>query len=183
MTGWGSTVAGASPLRLRPIRPEDAAFLLEVYGSTRAEELDLTDWDTAARAAFVQMQFTAQHTHYTTHYPDARYEIVTLGGADIGRLYVRRTDSDIVLMDIALLPAYRNRGLGSRILQTLLDEASAARRAVTLHVEANNPRARAWYERYGFVEVSSSGVHTLMRRDAGSRLRSDRALSQTPPRK
>jgi ribosomal protein S18 acetylase RimI-like enzyme len=111
------------------------------------------------------MQFTAQRTHYTTHYPDARYEIVTLDGADIGRLYVRRTRSDIVLMDIALLPAYRNRGLGSQILQTLLDEASAARRAVTLHVEANNPRARAWYERYGFVEVSSSGVHTFMRRD------------------
>ena len=126
MTGRGPTVAGGSRLRLRPIRPEDAAFLLEVYGSTRAEELDLTDWDTAARAAFVQMQFTAQHTHYTTHYPDARYEIITLDGADIGRLYVRRTDPDIVLMDIALLPAFRNRGFGSRILQTLLDEASAA---------------------------------------------------------
>ena len=83
-------------------------------------------------------------------------------------MYVRRTDSDIVLMDIALLPAFRNRGLGSRILQTLLDEASAARRAVTLHVEANNPRARAWDERHGFVEVSASGVHTFMRRDPTS---------------
>ena len=114
------------------------------------------------------MQFTAQRTHYATHYPDAGYKIITLDGADIGRLYVRRTDSDIVLMDIALLPAFRNRGLGSRILQTLLDEASAARLAVTLHVEANNPRARAWYERHGFVEVSSSGVHTFMRRDPTS---------------
>jgi ribosomal protein S18 acetylase RimI-like enzyme len=165
MAGWDSTAAGGSRLRLRPIRSEDAAFLLEVYGSTRAEELDLTDWDTAARATFVQMQFTAQHVHYTTHYPDARYEIITLDGADIGRLYVRRTRSDIELMDIALLPAYRNRGLGSQILQTLLDEASAAGHAVTLYVEANNPCARAWYERHGFVEVSSSSVHTFMRRD------------------
>jgi ribosomal protein S18 acetylase RimI-like enzyme len=159
------TAAGGSRLRRRPIQPEDTAFLLEVYASTRAEELDLTDWDTAARAAFVEMQFAAQHTHYTTHYPDAQYEIITFDGADVGRLYVRRTDPDIVLMDIALLPACRNRGLGSRILQTLLDEASATGRAVTLHVEANNPRARAWYERHGFVEVSASSVHTLMRHD------------------
>jgi ribosomal protein S18 acetylase RimI-like enzyme len=166
LTDSNSTAAGGPRLRLRPIRPEDTAFLLDVYASTRAGELDLTDWDAAARAAFVQMQFGAQHTHYTTHYPDAQYEIITLDGVDIGRLYVRRTDADIVLMDIALLPAYRNQGLGSRILHSLLDEASAARRAVTLHVEANNPRARAWYERLGFVEVSSSGVHTFMRRDA-----------------
>jgi len=165
LTDSNSTAAGGPSLRLRPIQPGDTAFLLDVYASTRAEELDLTDWDAARRAAFVQMQFTAQQTHYATHYPEAQYEIITLDGADIGRLYVRRTDADIVLMDIALLPAHRSRGLGSRILQTLLDEASAAGRAVTLHVEVNNPRARGWYERFGFVEVSASGVHTFMRRD------------------
>jgi ribosomal protein S18 acetylase RimI-like enzyme len=178
MTGWDSIVAGGSRLRLRPIQPEDTAFLLDVYRSTRAEELDLTDWDSTSRAAFVQMQFTAQQTHYTTQYPDARYEIITLDGADIGRLYVRRTRSETVLMDIALLPAYRNRGLGSLMLQTLLDEASAARRAVTLHVEANNPRARAWYERHGFVEVSSSDVHTFMRRDPTPQNRAHRTSPQ-----
>jgi ribosomal protein S18 acetylase RimI-like enzyme len=67
--------------------------------------------------------------------------------------------------DIALLPAFRDRGFGSRIPQALLEEASAADRTVTLHVEANNPRAHAWYKRFGFVDVRSSGVHTLMRRD------------------
>ncbi len=167
MTDSNSTAAGGPGLRLRPIQPGDAAFLLDLYASTptRAEELDLTDWDAAARAAFVQMQFAAQQTHYTTHYPEAQYEIITLDGADIGRLYVRRSDPDIVLMDIALRPAHRGRGFGSRILRTLLDEAFAAGRAVTLHVEVNNPRARDWYERFGFVEVSASGVHTFMRRD------------------
>jgi ribosomal protein S18 acetylase RimI-like enzyme len=152
-------------LRLRATTSEDLPFLRQLYASTRVEELDLTDWDAATRAEFVEMQFKAQHTHYTTHFPDAQYDIVELEGVDIGRLYVRRSERDIVLMDIALLPAYRSAGIGSELLRALLDEASAARRAVVLHVEANNPRAHDWYRRFGFVDVSSSGVHTLMRRD------------------
>ena len=71
-------------------------------------------------------------------------------------------------MDIALLPAYPEPGTRQPYSSdTSRRGASAARRAVTLHVEANSLRARAWYERYGFVEVSSSGVHTFMRRDSG----------------
>jgi ribosomal protein S18 acetylase RimI-like enzyme len=164
MTSSVSIEAGGTRLQLRPVRPEDAAFLLDVYSSTRADELELTTWDAARRGTFVQMQFTAQHTHYTAHYPDAQYDIIELDGEGIGRLYVRRTEDELVLMDIALLPAFRSRGFGSHILQVLLDEASSTCRAVTLHVEANNPRAHAWYRRFGFVEVSASGVHTLMRR-------------------
>ena len=80
MTSSVSIGAGGARLRLRPVRPEDAAFLLDVYSSTRAEELELTNWDAPTRATFVQMQFTAQHTHYTTHYPDAQYDIIELDG-------------------------------------------------------------------------------------------------------
>jgi ribosomal protein S18 acetylase RimI-like enzyme len=165
MKGWNGLEAGGTHLRIRPVQAGDAAFLLDLYASTREEELNLTGWDVPTRAAFVQMQFRAQHTHYSTHYPNAQHDIVELDGEAIGRIYIDRTEPDIILMDIALLPAFRDRGFGSKILQALLDEASAARRAVTLHVEANNPRAHALYKRFGFVDISSSGMHTLMRRD------------------
>lgn len=165
MTVRISIEAGAMCLQLRPVRPEDAPFLLNLYASTREDELNLTNWDESTRAAFVQMQFTAQNTHYSRHYPDAQHDIIELDGEGIGRLYVRRSEPEIVLMDIALLPAFRDRGFGSRILQALLNEAASANRAVCLHVEVNNPRAHAWYKRFGFIDVSSSGVHTLLRRD------------------
>ncbi|HEX3701819.1 MAG TPA: GNAT family N-acetyltransferase [Vicinamibacterales bacterium] len=159
------TARESGRLRLRTTTSGDLPFLLRLYASTRVEELDLTDWDAATRAAFVEMQFRAQRTHYLTHFPDAQCDVVELEGIDIGRLYVRRSGSDIVLMDIALLPAYRSAGIGSELLRALLNEASSSGRAVVLHVEANNPRAHDWYQRSGFVDVSSSGVHTLMRRD------------------
>jgi len=162
MTASAAAAAGTR-LRLRTMSAEDIPFLRSLYASTRADELALTNWDDAMRATFVEMQFRAQHTHYTTHYPEAQYDIVQLDEVDVGRLYVRRGADEIVLMDIALLPEYRNRGLGSELLRALLEEASASKRPVTLHVEVNNPRALAWYRRFGFVEVSASDVHTFMR--------------------
>lgn len=161
--GSAATQSTGTRVVRRAMAPEDVGFLLRLYESTRSEELDLTGWDAATRRAFVEMQFRAQHTHYTTHFPDAAYEILEIDGAPIGRLYVRRDGADIVLMDIALLPPYRNAGIGSELVRTLLDEASAERRAVALHVEVNNPRAHRWYRRFGFVDISSSGVHTYMR--------------------
>ena len=53
-------------LSLRETRPTDRPFLLAVYGSTRADELALVDWDAPTRAAFLQMQFDAQDRHYRT---------------------------------------------------------------------------------------------------------------------
>ena len=165
MGSTAPTPGAGTRIRRRPMTVDDAGFLLRLYQSTRAEELDLTDWDAATRTAFVEMQFRAQHTYYTAHFPDAAFDIIELDGVSIGRMYVRRDGSDIVLMDIALLPEFRNAGLGSALLRDLLDGAKASGRAVTLHVEANNPRAHRWYRRFGFVDVSSSGVHTYMRRE------------------
>lgn len=150
------------------MREEDASFLVYLYGTTREDELNQTDWDAETRTRFVQMQFAAQHQHYTTHFPDAAYDTVLLGAQAIGRLYVRRSESDIDLMDIAILPEFRGRGIGSRLLQALIDEAVATGRTVTLFVEVNNPRAREWYRRFGFVDVNFSGMHTEMRLDPKS---------------
>lgn len=150
--------------QLRPERADDVAFLFDLYGATRTEELALTGWDAVARSAFLNMQFSAQRHHYLTHYPDAQFDIIELDGLRIGRVYVRRTADDISLMDIAFLPDYRNRGLGSQILRSLIAESVATVRPITLHVETNNPHARRWYMRLGFVDVRTEGIHILMRR-------------------
>ncbi len=64
-------------------------------------------------------------------------------------------------MDIALLPEHRGRGIGTRLVQDVLDEARASGRSVSLHVEETNP-AKRLYERMGFVDVEDRGVYILM---------------------
>ena len=103
---------GTAGVRLRPIGPEDQAFLYEVYASTRADEMARLDWHEAQKRAFLRMQFEAQHKDYTARYRGARFDIMELDGEPIGRLYVDRRKGEIHVIDIALLPAYRGRGIG-----------------------------------------------------------------------
>jgi GNAT superfamily N-acetyltransferase len=82
---------------LRPAGPEDAPFLLEVYGSVRSGELAATDWTDSQKAQFV--------------------DVIVLDGQPVGRLYVARWSDEVRIVDIALLPAYCNRGLGTTLLR------------------------------------------------------------------
>jgi ribosomal protein S18 acetylase RimI-like enzyme len=66
-------------------------------------------------------------------------------------------------MDIALAPAYRGRGIGSGLLRSLIAEAQASARKLSIHVESNNP-ARRLYERLGFRVAGEHGVYVLLER-------------------
>jgi len=146
---------------LRSVREADLPFLQTVYASTREDELAAVDWGDEQKQAFVAMQFDAQHRHYAEHYPGAEYLIIEQHGRPVGRLYVDRRPYEIRLMDIALLPEHRGRGLGSRLIAMLLDEARAAGHVVRIHVEQFNPALRL-YERLGFRRIEERGVYWLM---------------------
>jgi ribosomal protein S18 acetylase RimI-like enzyme len=146
---------------LRPIAAHDDAFLCALYGGTRADEMALLDWSAKEKNAFLRMQFDAQHRHYQTHFPNAAFWIIELEGEPIGRLYVDRRVDEIRLIDVALLPVYRNRGLGSALMRELLDEATSAGKSVRLHVESFNPAHRL-YTRLGFCKLDSNGVYEFM---------------------
>ena len=158
----GATRAGVA---LQPVRPEDGAFLFEVYASTRAEELSLTGWKEQQRETFLRMQFQAQDKHYRENYPGAELQIILVDGGRAGRLYVHRRANEIRIMDIALLPAYRRHGIGTRLLEEILSEAAQSGKNVTIHVEVFNP-ALSWYERLGFKKIAANGPYHLMERAA-----------------
>jgi ribosomal protein S18 acetylase RimI-like enzyme len=147
---------------LRPAGPEDEEFLYRVYASTRVEELSVTGWDATTTNAFLTQQFRAQHEHYVTNYEGASYDVILVGGERAGRLYVARWPGEIRVMDIALLPEYRRRGIGRHLLTELLADAAGAGKEVTIHVERQNP-ALQLYRRLGFEEVEDRGVYVLLR--------------------
>jgi ribosomal protein S18 acetylase RimI-like enzyme len=147
----------------RAATPSDREFLLAVYASTRADELAQVPWDEETKRAFVAQQFVAQDTDYRRNYPNASFDVILAGGEPAGRLYVDRRDAEIHILDIALLPAFRGRGIGTAFLRQLMEEADTAGKPLTIHVELNNP-ARRLYERLGFGEVEQGGVYALMRR-------------------
>lgn len=154
-------------LELRPVSATDEEFLFRVYASTRVEELAQVNWNDAQREHFLRMQFVAQTQHYTTQYPGAVFQVVLAAGQPAGRLYVHRRPEEIRIMDIALLPEFRQRGLGTVLLKELLEEGARTNRCVSIHVEIFNP-ARHWYERLGFRPVAENGVYLLMEWRSGA---------------
>ncbi|MEO8054402.1 MAG: GNAT family N-acetyltransferase [Acidobacteriota bacterium] len=146
---------------LRPIRPEDRDLLCRIYGSTRTEELAPVPWTDEQKAAFIRQQFDAQTAYWDEQYPEAERSIIEIDGAPAGRFYVQRWPMEFRLVDIALLPEFRGRGLGTELIQGLFSEATRAGRAVTIHVEIFNP-ARALYERLGFTSRGEQGMYVLM---------------------
>lgn len=159
--------AAGAGLTFRTITDADLPLLARVYASTRTEELAPLPWSDAEKAAFLDMQFRAQHAHYQNYYRAALWLVVMHEGQDIGRLYLDRTPVEHCIIDIALLPAHRGRGLGEPLLRDLLDEAGAAGKPVAIHVEKNNPAMRL-YRRLGFKTEEDKGVYDLMRWTATS---------------
>jgi ribosomal protein S18 acetylase RimI-like enzyme len=67
---------------------------------------------------------------------------------------------------IAVLPAYRNQGIGTKLLTQIIEFAGSLFPAISLSVRSHS-RAIEWYERMGFVKVNGSEI---INRTGGSSL-------------
>lgn len=156
-------------VRLRPETEADGPFLARLYASTRAEEMRRVPWSDEEKAQFLDWQFQAQHRHYREHYPDCSFQVIERQGEEgeaepIGRLYLDEWDDELRLVDVALLPEARGFGIGTALLRGIQTRGRAVGKAVSIHVEHNNP-ALSLYRRLGFRHVDSNGVYHLMRWD------------------
>jgi ribosomal protein S18 acetylase RimI-like enzyme len=147
-------------LSLRPITPDDEAFLMELYASART---DVQAWISGdkEKAVFLEMQYRVQDQYFRSQHPGADYSLIQSGKRNIGRLYTAKTDREIRVLDITLLPEYRNRGIGGSVISGTLEEAKNAHLPVRLMVERFN-QARTLYERMGFQIIEDAGTHYHM---------------------
>jgi ribosomal protein S18 acetylase RimI-like enzyme len=151
-------------LRFHRVAEADLAFVYAIYSQVRAVELAPVPWPQGAKDAFLAEQAALQHRHYVTNYPGADLLVIEDATGPIGRVYVYRVPAEIRIMDIALMPDWRNRGIGTRLLNEILDEARATGSRVTLHVEPDNPAQRL-YRRLGFRLIEHRGVYDFLGRD------------------
>jgi len=146
---------------LRPARPDDEVFLLELYCTTRRDELGAWGVGGAQVDALLKMQFAARQRHYEIAFPGAEHQIILCDDQQAGRILVYRSDLEIRLVDVALLPEHRGRGAGAWLLENLMAESRATAKPVTLHVDKLS-RAAHLYQRLGFVVTADTGADYKM---------------------
>ena len=148
-------------IALRPAQEDDLLLLRRIYASTRQQELATAGWSDAQREWFVGMQFDLQVRAFAQAHPEANWQVVVCDDQPVGRLIVDRSAISVRLVDIALLPDYRNAGIGSEMLRRLQDEATLAGKPIVLHVASSNP-ARTLYQRLGFFVSAWDDVYLEM---------------------
>jgi ribosomal protein S18 acetylase RimI-like enzyme len=158
------TVASSAPpdipspagvVRLRPECEEDRDFRYQLFCDSRQPEFALV----LPPDVFQQLmahQFQAQTVSYRAQFPQARFDIIELDGRPIGRIVVDRPGDRLHLIDQAIVPEMRGRGIGTAIMRALMDEAAARRVPVTLEAASSNDPSMRLYLRLGFVPTETA---------------------------
>jgi len=154
--------AAAFEIDYRLEEDSDRAFLAALYASTREAEFASLGMPAEALIGFLEQQHHAQHRHFRLVYPEAEWLIVEQNGQRIGRLYLIESVEHAHVIDIALQPSSRGRGIGTAILTDLIEQAHARRKPVRLSVASANQAAIRLYGRLGFERVEENGLHELM---------------------
>jgi RimJ/RimL family protein N-acetyltransferase len=153
------TIVIPSPMgdvHLRPERPEDRTFRLRLFSESRPPEWYQVTLAPAVREEIMAMQFEAQTTTYAARFPKARFDIIELDGEPVGRIVVNRPGVMVHIVDHAIVPHLRNRGIGTAIMRALMAEATEGCIPLRLKVaDANDPSLKL-YLRLGFKPIETA---------------------------
>ncbi len=155
----GGTGDPAIRVETRKMTPADEDFIFRVYCSTRDDLELIPGIDLQLKTALLQMQFRAHHLPLLQAYPDAEFSVILVDDEPAGRLYLLRRENAYHVLSISLLPEYRSRGVGARLLRDFMAEAEKARRPVRIQAAWHNAAARALYESLGFRVTEDTGLY------------------------
>jgi GNAT superfamily N-acetyltransferase len=145
-------------LTLRPARDneDDAAFLFALFAATRAAEMRAMPIDAKAKDFLLRVQHRSMTETYRREYPNARWEVIELDGAPVGRLVTDVGNACVTYVDIAILPEAQRRGLARRIMLEALEEPRRLGLPAQVSVLMQNVASLRLCERVGFVRVEES---------------------------
>lgn len=78
----------------------------------------------------------------------------------VGKIRVDREDGQAWIYGFSILPEYRGKGIGRKVLLRVIKEQSAAGHSVHLEVETKNDHALGLYESVGFKVVDAQDYYT-----------------------
>jgi predicted GNAT family N-acyltransferase len=100
------------------------------------------------RKVFVDEERIDPNLEYD-HEEDAHHYLLLLGRKALATARWRETEKGIKLERFAVLPEFRNRGLGGIILKEMINDVVPLGKTIYLHSQL---RAVPFYERHGFVK-------------------------------
>lgn len=146
-------------IRTRIATQNEDEFLFEVYASSRIEEIASWKWADKENLNFLQIQYQCQKNYYALQYPNLETKIILFENEKIGKLLLADLVDRLVIVDLALLLKYQNIGIGTEVLQRIVERARNSNQNIELSVLRSNERAKRLYERMGFQVINYSELY------------------------
>jgi ribosomal protein S18 acetylase RimI-like enzyme len=145
-------------VHLRCAGREDDALLFALFAADKAAEFAAIGLPEEQYRPLLEMQYRGRAMTHSVRYPEAEDWIVCApDGTAIGGYLLAKTSREARLMDLAVLPQWRGRGIGTRVLLELMRQSAMARVPLRLQVMKGN-RAVRLYARLGFRVVDEDEI-------------------------
>jgi GNAT superfamily N-acetyltransferase len=142
-----------SLIKLIPAADTHHEFSYEVKKAAEGEYIkQMWGWDE-------QIQRDFHSLAWQQHKPD----IIMYGETPIGTIATTESEDGIEIRQFFILPEYQNKGIGTHLLQSILDRADRLGRVARLAFLANNP-VKSLYIRNGFQMVRTEDTFCYMER-------------------
>jgi GNAT superfamily N-acetyltransferase len=125
--------------------------------SQRAATWDDVEWlepfyESVMRPYYVELNLFWDSTKFREYFNPESTKIIQADGVDIGMLQVQNRPDCIYLGDIQIQSEYRNRGIGTSLIESVIRLATITNKPARLRVLRGNP-AKQLYLRLGFKQV------------------------------
>jgi ribosomal protein S18 acetylase RimI-like enzyme len=98
---------------------------------------------------------------YKNEFAPSDIQVIYFGGNPVGRLRLVRGE-DLYVGGLQILPEYRGKGIGTAILEVLIQESEETHKTIRLEVFHDNVSALNLYEMLGFKVVDSNVTQKIM---------------------
>lgn len=143
---------------LQSMQAENEAEVFEIFKACRQDLNWISNFSAGDREYFLWQQFEIEKKQYALFYPQAKFYLIYYKQKAIGRLYLTYTANDIRILDIGLLTDYRSMGIGSQVIQHLIQYALQNRQSLSLQVTWFNRSAFNFYQSLGFSVLNCTGI-------------------------
>lgn len=141
-----------SKIELRPATADDLDFLYRLHRATLKEYVAQTwGWNEGW-----------QRQRFEQRFDPAACRVIQFKKRHAGVVSVVEYEGEIFLANIAVTPDLQGQGIGTSVIQQVLDEAKRSGKPVVLQVLKVNP-ARRLYERLGFSVTGENETHYFMK--------------------
>jgi ribosomal protein S18 acetylase RimI-like enzyme len=141
---------------LRPASGRDLEFLYALYCSTMRGVIEQTwGWDATWQRANFQRRFDV-----------CTVSIIEAGSRSVGSLWLEQRPDSLYIHDVQVAPLQQGRGIGTAVIETVIEQGADRGLPIVLSVLLANPRARDLYERLGFRVTCVEPPFIRMRHDA-----------------